>query len=170
MSIPGTVMGLTCSTVVGVFCNMNGLSDCVVSCWMFIVSCGLSLLVYFALFKQMTAFVFIAILQLVLAYAVQNILSETVTDVLMVAMNTLACVLMPLDQVDKVLATRDLSYVSYLMNFLNALSCLLWGLYYQLAGTIQLAVPNYAGLICSIILIPACLYGSKSLNKEHWMV
>ena len=85
-------------------------------------------------------------------------------------MNTLACILMPLDQLDKVLETRDLSYVSYLMNSLNALSCLLWGLYYQLAGTIQLAVPNYAGFLCSIILIPACLYGSKTLKKDHWMV
>ncbi len=105
-----------------------------------------------------------------LAYAVQNVFNDTITNVFMVSMNTLAAVLMPLDQIDKVLNTRDLSYVSYLMNSLNAISCLLWGLYYQLAGTIQLAVPNYAGLLCSIILIPACLYGSKTLNKDHWMV
>lgn len=88
----------------------------------------------------------------------------------MVTMNTLAAVLMPLDQLDKVLNTRDLSYVSYLMNSLNAISCLLWALYYQMAGAFQLALPNYAGLICSILLIPACMYGSKAWKKEHWLV
>lgn len=128
-------MGLTCSTVVGVFCQMNGLGDCVSSCWMFIASCTLSLLVYSALFKQLTTFILILLLQFVLAYAVLYVLNDAVTNVLMVGMNTLAAVLMPLDQLDKVLATRDLSYVSYLMNSLNAISCLLWGLYYQLAGT-----------------------------------
>ena len=71
-----------------------------------------------------------------LAYAVQHVFNDTITNVFMVSMNTLAAVLMPLDQIDKVLNTRDLSYVSYLMNSLNAISCLLWGLYYQLAGTI----------------------------------
>lgn len=105
------------------------------SCWMFIASCTLSLLVYSALFKQLTTFILILLLQFVLSYAVLYVLNDAVTNVLMVGMNTLAAVLMPLDQLDKVLATRDLSYVSYLMNSLNALSCLLWGLYYQLAGT-----------------------------------
>jgi len=65
------------------------------------------------------------------------------------------------------LATRDVSYVNYLMNTLNAISCLLWGLYYQLAGATQLALPNYAGVACSILLIPACLYGNKKLQKDH---
>lgn len=154
-------MGLTCSTVVGVFCHMSGLSDCVVSCWMFIASCSLSLLVYTALNKQIGTFIGIMILQVALAYAVKNVLNDAITNALMIVLNTLACILMQLDQLDKVLETRDVSYVSYLMNSLNAISCLLWAFYYQLAGALQLALPNYAGVFFSLLLIPACLYGTK---------
>lgn len=170
MSIPGTVMGLTCSTVALVFCQMNGLGDCVTSCLMFIGSCSLSLLVYSFLYSQMTTLALIILLQFILGYAVQNVLSAQVTNIMMICMNTLASILMPLDQLDKLLATRDLSYVSYLMNSLNAVSCILWGMYYQLAGAPQLAVPNIAGLICSILLVPACLYGQKTWEKGHFMV
>ncbi len=53
-----------------------------------------------------------------------------------------------------------------LMNTLNGICCLLWGLYYQLAGATQLALPNYAGVACSLLLIPACLYGNKKLQKD----
>jgi len=70
MSIPGTVMGLTCSTVALVFCQMNGLGDCVTSCLMFIGSCSLSLLVYSFLYSQMTTLALIILLQFILGYAV----------------------------------------------------------------------------------------------------
>jgi len=163
-------MGLSCSTVIGAFCHMKGLTDCVTSCGMYIFSCTLSLFVYMSLNKQPLTLIAMLGSQLLLGYLVFNVFSPSVTDIIMFLMNTLASVLMPLDQLDKVLQTRDLSYCSYLMNTLSAISCILWGLYYLLAGTYQLVVPNIAGLICTIFLIPACLLGEKKISQEHYAV
>ena len=65
-----------------------------------------------------------------LAYSVLHLLSADATDWLMFALNLLSCVLMPLDQLDKLLTTKDISYCNYSMNFLNAASCLIWGFSY----------------------------------------
>jgi hypothetical protein len=101
---------------------------------MYIASCGLSLLTYQALNNQIFAFGIVTVSQLLLAQAVYRLFSAGVTDLLMTLLNLLACVLMPLDQLDKVLATKDASYVSIPMNLLNAIACFVWGWYYLRVG------------------------------------
>ena len=49
ISIPGSIMGLSCSTTILAFCQMQGMTDCVTSCWMFLASAGLCLVTYSAL-------------------------------------------------------------------------------------------------------------------------
>ena len=106
------------------------------SCWMYIGSCALTLIVYMGLNQQFLAFTGIIVLQVTLYHAVTNVFSAGITDLIMIVLNLLACVLMALDQLDKVLATKDASFVSYLMNFLNAIACTVWGAYYQREGSL----------------------------------
>ena len=101
------------------------------SCWMYIGSCALTLIVYMGLNQQFVTFTGIIVLQVILYHAVTNVFSAGITDLIMIVLNLLACVLMALDQLDKVLATKDASFVSYLMNSLNAIACTVWGAYYQ---------------------------------------
>ena len=46
LSVPGCIMGLSCSTVILAYSEMNGMGDSAMSCWMYIGSCLLSLVVY----------------------------------------------------------------------------------------------------------------------------
>ena len=115
---------------------MNGMADSVMSCWMYIGSCALTLITYMSLNKQFLTFTGITVLQVALYHAVTNIFSPGITDLIMIVLNLLACVLMALDQLDKVLDTKDASFVSYLMNSLNAIACTVWGAYYQREGSL----------------------------------
>jgi len=114
---------------------MHGMTDSVMSCWMYISSSALTLITYMGLNKQFLTFAGIIVLQAALYHAVTNVFSAGITDLILIVLNLLACVLMALDQLDKVLATRDASFVSYLMNSLNAIACLVWGAYYQREGS-----------------------------------
>lgn len=56
------------------------------------------------------------------------------------------------------------------MNFLNALSCALWGIYHWNSGRLGLALSNFAGDICTLFLIPGCLYAGLMLGRGSLLV
>lgn len=56
------------------------------------------------------------------------------------------------------------------MNFLNAVSCMIWGLYHHNNGNLSLAVPNYAGFVCTIFLVPGCLYATRAAEMSNPLV
>ena len=93
-----------------------------------------------------------------LALLVAYVFPPKVTDFVNATLNYLACCTMSLDTLDKLISFRDASFISYSMNILNALSCFIWGLYHQNNNQLHLALPNYAGLACSIALIPGVMY------------
>lgn len=97
LSIPGALMGLSCSTSILAFCEMEGLTDCVTSCWMFLSSAALSLLVYTALNSMFLTLTFITASQFALYYSVYNLFTPETTQLVNFVLNFLACVLMPLD-------------------------------------------------------------------------
>jgi uncharacterized protein with PQ loop repeat len=167
ISIPGSIMGLSCSTSILAFCEIQGDSDCVLSCWMFLASAGLCLATYTALHAQLPTLALIAFSQFALYRSVHHYLSPEVTSLVCSSLNLLACVLMPLDQLDKLLRTRDISYCSYLMNVLNAISCMIWGVYHWVNGNIMLSISNFAGVWASLILIPGAMYANKVMDLNN---
>ena len=76
---------------------------------------------------------------------------------------------MPLDQLDKLLRTKDISYCSYSMNTLAGINLLAWGLYHMIKGTV-LSIPNFAGLACEIVLVIGCLYANNVIGDKHPLV
>lgn len=137
---------------------------------MFLASAGLCLVAYTSLNSMFSTLIAIGASQVVLYMSIHHYLSAEITVIITSSLNLLACVLMPLDQLDKLLETRDVSYCSYLMNFLNLVSCLIWGLYHTEIGNTALAFSNYAGVIASIALVPGCLYATKTMEKSNPIV
>ena len=170
ISIPATIMTMSCSTTILAFCQLAGDKQCQISCWMFIASSALCLLTYTALnFMFITSALLLAS-QIGLAYGVYYLFTPEITSTIMFALNVLGCILMPLEQLDKLLKTRDPSYCSYLMNVLNAISCTIWGLYHQNNNNTQLSISNFAGIIFSVILVPGVLYANEVLDEENILV
>ena len=130
ISIPGSMMGLSCSTAIMIFCGMKGMTECTLSCAMGITSCMICLIAYTSLNSKFPILVLIIISQIVLAYLVAYVFPPEVTDIIMSTLNYLACCTISLDTLDKILTFRDASFCSYSMNVLNALSCLIWGIYH----------------------------------------
>ena len=169
LSIPGAMMGLSCSTSIFAFCLMKDMTDCVISCSMFIAQGVLMLLVYSALNKMLITYFLILISQAILAYCVFYVFTIQVTDTVNFVLNTLSCVLMPLDQLDKLLKTKDLSFVSYIMNFLAGCNAIVWGFYHLYMGTV-LSIPNFAGLACTIVLLFGILFANGTLSENNPLV
>lgn len=76
LSLPGLIMGLSCSTSILVFCQMKGLDDCVIGCLMSELSGFISILVYCLLNKAYLQLFAVIIVELSLGYSVQNVFSE----------------------------------------------------------------------------------------------
>lgn len=85
------------------------------------------------------------------------------TNLLTFVLNTLACVVMPLDTIDKVLRTKDLNYVNYFMHGLGVINGFIWTTYHLFNGAPHLGVANGLGLVCEGFLAIACLYASGKL-------
>ncbi len=49
LSLPATIMGMTCTSVIYSFCSLKGLEDCVTSTYMGFASGGLTLIVMYGL-------------------------------------------------------------------------------------------------------------------------
>jgi hypothetical protein len=56
------------------------------------------------------------------------------------------------------------------MNFLNALSCVLWGAYHWNGGRFNLAYSNFLGDICTLALVPACISAEGYLSLHNPLV
>ena len=97
LSLPGLIMGLSCSTSILVFCQMKGLDDCVTG-WLMSEASGLiCILVYCLLNKAFLQLFAVLIIEATLGYSVLNVFSEPQTNTVNLVLNTLACILMPLD-------------------------------------------------------------------------
>ena len=97
LSIPGTLMGFSCSTSIIAMCSMKGLDDCVYNCSMFIAQGFLTLAIFAALNRAYLTFLLILVSQMALAYGVFNLFSDRVTDLISLGLNILACTTMALD-------------------------------------------------------------------------
>ena len=167
LSLPATIMGLCCSTTIISFCTMESLIDCQISCGMFIVQGIIILSVMYSFKSDYTTLTIIFASLLLLSYCVFNVFPRAFTDILMLALNTLSCVLMPLDILDKVLKTKDLSYVNYAMNTLGAINSVIWTTYHATLGSMFLAFANSTGFICEMFLGIGCLYANGTLEANH---
>jgi hypothetical protein len=160
LSLPATIMGMTCTSVIYSFCSLKGLEDCVTSTYMGFASGGLTLLVMYSLKRDYRTLITIAAVEIFLGYAVYRIFSDQVTNMLTMVINTLACVVMPLDTIEKVLRTKDLNYVNFFLHGLGIINGIIWTLYHYFNGALPLAFANSLGLVCEGFLGLACLYAS----------
>ena len=160
LSVPGTIMGFTCTSIIFSFCSIKGLDDCVTSTYMGFASGGLTLLIMFWLKGDLRSLAVIMAIEISLMYSVSNIFSDEVTNMLTLVINTLACVIMPLDTLEKVLRTKNLGYVNYTMHGLGVVNGIIWTLYHYFNGVPSLALANFLGIMCEAFLLIACLYAS----------
>ena len=121
---------------------------------------GLTLLVMYSLKRDYRTLITIAAIEIFLGYAVYRIFSDQVTNMLTMMINTLACVVMPLDTIEKVLRTKDLNYVNFFLHGLGIINGIIWTLYHYFNGAVPLAFANALGLLCEVFLGLACLYAS----------
>ena len=112
----------------------------------------------------------IMISEMALGYSIQHIFSDEITSALTLVINTLACVISPLDTLDKVLRTKDLNYVSYSMHTLGVVNGIIWTLYHFLNQAYPLAIANSLGVLCEIFLLFGCLYGTGFFSSGHPLV
>jgi hypothetical protein len=167
LSLPATIMGMTCTSVIYSFCSLKGLEDCVTSTYMGFASGGLTLLVMYYLKRDYRTLMIIAAVEIFLGYAVYRIFSDQVTNILTMVINTLACVVMPLDTIEKVLKTKDLNYVNYFLHGLGVINGIIWTLYHYFNRALPLALANALGLLCEGFLFLACLYASGYIPSQN---
>jgi hypothetical protein len=99
-------------------------------------------------------------------YGVKNVFPDQMTNILTFSLNTLACVIMPLDTIDKVLRTKNLNYVNYFMHGLGVINGFIWTTYHFFNGAPHLGFANALGLVCEAFLGIACLYASGKLPER----
>ena len=102
-----------------------------------------------------------------LAYGVYKVFSDSFTNMLTMIINTLACVISPLDTLEKVLESKDLNYVNFFLHGLTVVNCIIWTLYHYFNGALPLALANALGLLCEVFLGFACLYAAGTLPRSH---
>ena len=130
-------------------------------------SCGLVLVTFYALKNEFRALALLIALQVLIIYSVRSLFSDAVTGAVTFSLNTLACVVMPLDTIEKVLQTKDLNYVNYFMHGLGVINGVIWTIYHQVNGSTKLAAANALGLLCEVFLGIACLYAKDILARDH---
>ena len=131
LSVPATVMGLTCTSAVFAFCSMKGMDDCVTSSYLGFVSSGLTLGTIYTMRGQFfTTFAAIVASQIAIIYCVTHVFSLELTNAVTLTLNTLACVLGPLDTLENLLRTRDIRYMNYAMHGLAVVNGIIWTLYH----------------------------------------
>ena len=160
LSLPGTIMGFTCTSIIFSFCSLKGLEDCVTSTYMGFVSGGLTLLTIYALKNDLRTLAVIMAIEISLMYGVSQVFSDELTNTLTLIINTLACVVMPLDTLEKVLRTKNLEYVNYLMHGLGVVNGVIWTLYHYFNNVPSLALANSLGIVCEGFVLIACLYAT----------
>ncbi len=161
-------MGFTCTSVIFSFCSLKRLDDCVTSTYMGFVSGGLTLLIMYWLKGELRTLAIIMTIEILLMYGVSNIFSDELSNTLTLFINTLACVVMPLDTLEKVLRTKNLGYVNYTMHGLGVVNGVIWTLYHFFNGVPSLALANFLGILCEIFVFIACLYASGYFpNPSH---
>lgn len=167
LSLPTTIMGITCTTTILSFCTIKDMTDCIISCYMFLVQGIVILLTIYSIKQDFKTFLFIMAFQVFMSYGVYHLFSHAFTDILMFILNTLSCVLFPLDTLDKLLKTKDIGYVNYLMHTLNSMNAVIWTFYHFNLNSYTLAAANFSGLLCSMIMVIGCLYALGTLNADH---
>ena len=146
---------------------MKHMDDCVTSCYMFLGQGFLILLTMYGLRNDFKTLALILASQVVLSYCVFHLFPLLFTDVLMFVLNTLSCVVMPLDILDKLLRTKDLSYVNFPMHILGTINSVIWTLYHYSLGSYFLAAANSTGFLCEMVLGIACLYSVGTIGPKH---
>ncbi len=151
-------MGFTCTSIIFSFCSLKGLEDCVTSTYMGFASGGLTLLTIYGLKNDFRTLAVLLAIEISLMYSVTNIFSDEITNTLTLVINTLACVVMPLDTLEKVLRTKNLEYVNFLMHGLGVVNGVIWTLYHYFNDVPSLALANFLGIVCEGFVFIACLY------------
>ena len=85
----------------------------------------------------------------------------------MLILNTLACVIAPLDTLEKVLLTKDLKYVNFLMHSLAITNSVIWTLYHYNLKNYTLSLANYAGFACEATMFMGCLYALGIISEKN---
>jgi hypothetical protein len=152
LSLPGTIMGLTCTSAIFAFCELKGLDDCVRGSYMGLASGIVTLMVMFGLKNDMRTFMILMVAELTLYYSVRNIMTEALTNALTLVLNTLACVLGPLDALEKVLLTKDVAYIHKTLHFLGFINGIIWALYHFHHESYPLSLANSLGIVCECFL------------------
>ena len=163
-------MGLACCMIIGSFCSLQGFLDCQIGCGLGIIS-GLSQLLTISYIQRDSVTPLLSIFFLLfLSYGIMFHFSPYTTDSMVFVINTLSCVMFPFDVADKLLRTKDPSYMHIPMHSLAFLSCLVWGLDYLVKGTTVLVIANLSGLLCEIVVFIAYLYAINSLDEGSPLV
>ena len=129
MSLPGVLMGMSCAVAVGSFCSMKGMTDCLTSCYINMASCMLALLVICYLNRDLFTLAISVSLYCSLSLAILTVFSASVTDLIILVLNTLACVTFPLDTLNKVLKSKDAGLINAPMHVFGTLNSFIWFLY-----------------------------------------
>ncbi len=108
--------------------------------------------------------------QILVYLLIFRVFDATTTQIVTCVFNTLACCVLPLDQLDKLLKTSDLNLVNYPMNILNAFSCMIWGTFHLGKGAYQLSFANYSGFICVLALLIGAMQANGQLPKNSLLV
>lgn len=168
--MPGTLMGLACCILIGSFCTVHGFFECQLGCGIGIVSC-LACLFTMSYFRNewTTPLATIAALS-VLSYCIFNVFSPEVTDMLVLVINTLSCVLYPFDTADKLLTTKDTGFLHIQMHSLATFSSLIWGLDYLFRGATVMVLANFSGVACELIVFISYLYAIGTLHESSPLV
>ncbi|TNV76190.1 hypothetical protein FGO68_gene11810 [Halteria grandinella] len=167
LSIPATILGLCCTSAVYAYCHQKALSDCVTSSYMGFASSGLTLLTVYSLRGDFRTLLMILSLQFALVYSVNHIFKIEVTQALTLILNTLACVVGPLDTLDNLMRTRDINYMNFTMHFLALINGFIWTSYHYLNHTTSLALANALGIVCEFFLFTGCLTVTQALSPNH---
>lgn len=143
------------------------MDDCVTSCYLGFASGGLTLVTIYALRNDFRTFLTILMSQLSLIFGVRYVFPETFNSGLTFIINTLACVIGPLDTLDKVLKTRDMNYVHYVMHGLGVVNGFIWTIYHFYHEAYNLSMANALGILCEAFLLIGCLYAKGELPRSH---
>ena len=170
-SFSGNIIGLACCMIIGSYCGVNGYDECVFSCYIGLTSVTITLfaMAYFKrdlVLPSTLAYVVFTFL----SYGVIYLFSVEFTEILVFVINILTCVLFPFDIAEKLLKTRDPSYMHISMNVINVILGLLWGLDYYFKGAYHMAGCNFLCIFCQIIVLFAYLYSLNILDEKSLLI
>lgn len=113
LSLPGTISSLACCMLIGTFCAMNNFVECYLGCGLGTVSCMATLFTICHFNRDYFTMSTTVSILLVFAYCILNVFPPDVTEMIILVINTMACVAGPFDTADKLLNTKDPNYLHF---------------------------------------------------------